>query len=58
MNCAKCGRGTAQIKVYIVNTLAYSVMNNANSTDITEFLITESLAVKTLYVTFCKPSMK
>jgi hypothetical protein len=56
MNCARCGWGTAQIKVYIMNTLAYSVMHNA--TDITEFPITESLAVKTLYVTFCKPSMK
>ena len=38
MNFAKCGRGTAQIKVYTVNTLAYSVMNNANSTDITDII--------------------
>jgi hypothetical protein len=57
MNCARCGRGNAQIKVYTVNTLAYSVMNNVLVTDITEFPVTESLTGK-CYVTLCKPSRK
>jgi hypothetical protein len=33
-------------------------MNNATATDTTEFPITETLPVKTLYVTLCKPSAK